>query len=45
MGIIADTFRMQSGTVTGTGIMQISGWDENWHTGSAKIVWNASEEN
>lgn len=22
-----------------------SGWNENWHTGSAKIVWNASEEN
>ena len=26
MGIIADTFRMQSNTVTGAGIFQISGW-------------------
>ena len=26
MGIIADTFRMQSDTVTGDGIFQISGW-------------------
>ncbi len=31
MGIIADTFRMQSGTVTGTGIMQISGWGKYAH--------------
>lgn len=29
MGIIADTFRMQSDTVTGSGIFQISGWGKH----------------
>lgn len=29
MGIIADTFRLQSETLTGSGIMQISGWGKH----------------
>lgn len=31
MGIIADTFRLQDGTLTGSGIMQISGWGKHAH--------------
>lgn len=35
MGIIADTFRMQKDTVTGGGVMQISGW--GLHAGEAAV--------